>query len=150
LYDGAVFSYDYDIPHKISASVNYNFKHDGEAKFKKSFSANFNFSSGRLLSVATAKFPAIFHSSVSDENNWFSGDVYYTPQVNNYRMDNFHRLDIAFNLEATGNIKSSWTFGIYNIYNKFNATHFGFRNNKMYEVAMFPVMPIITWKYKLK
>jgi outer membrane receptor for ferrienterochelin and colicin len=150
LYDGAVFPYDYDIPHKISASVNYNFKYNGEAKFKKSFSANFNFSSGRLLSVATAKFPSIFHPSINDENNWFSGDVYYTPQVNNYRMDNFHRLDIAFNLKATGDIKSSWTFGIYNVYNKFNATHFGFRNDKMYEVAMFPIMPIITWKYKLK
>ena len=44
---------------------------------------------------------------------------------NSHRMEPYHRLDIALTLDGKkkGNYQSSWSFSIYNVYNRENISH---------------------------
>ncbi len=146
IFDWDYFAYEYDRPHKLSALANFAFRHKAGEKYHKSLSASFTFSSGRLISLATAQYQALLPESAN--NTWHNRPVYYTPWPNNHRMSSFHHLDLSFTLESTWKNRGSWTFGVYNVYNHFNTSHYNIVNGKVYEVAIFPVMPFVSYSFK--
>ncbi|MFA9390082.1 MAG: carboxypeptidase-like regulatory domain-containing protein [Prolixibacteraceae bacterium] len=140
------YPYDYDRPHKVAVLLNYTFRTKLEAKYKKSISSTFTFSSGRNLSLATAVYSFVAPSGIILEDNWLNKKVYYTPGPNNIRMSNFHHMDVSFHLDPASNQKGAWTLGVYNIYNHFNTSHYAVLDDKIMEVAIFPIMPFVSWK----
>ena len=147
LVNGEFYPYDYDRPHKFSAFATYTFRHHQQAKYKKSITANFTYSSGKLVSIPTAQFSSILPTGMGVHPPWWADKpVYYTPYPNNYRMRSFHHLDLSFQLESLRKEKGSWTFGVYNVYNQFNASIYTYKKDKLYEIALFPVMPFVSWK----
>src|SRR5690606_2684020 len=59
--------------------------------------------------------------------------MFYYTERNGYRMPNYHRLDLSANYEPNKENKrfnSSWSFGIYNAYNRKNAYIIDFRENE--------------------
>lgn len=84
--------------------------------------------------------------------------MFYYTERNGYRMPNYHRLDISATYEPRSTNKkfhSSWSFGIYNAYNRKNAYIIDFRENEQnpniteaYKVALFGAIPSVTWNFK--
>lgn len=84
--------------------------------------------------------------------------MFYYTERNGYRMPSYHRLDLSATYEpAVSNkrFRSSWTFGIYNAYNRKNAYIIDFRENKdfsniteAYKIALFGIIPSVTWNFK--
>jgi hypothetical protein len=83
--------------------------------------------------------------------------TYYYSQRNGNREPSNNRLDLGATLEGKPHKKyhSSWTFGIYNIYNHRNPYAITFRDSKTVpgtteavETSLFGRIPSITWNFK--
>lgn len=84
--------------------------------------------------------------------------MFYYTERNGYRMPNYHRLDLSATYEpvlSDKRFRSSWTFGLYNAYNRRNAYIIDFRENKnntniteAYKIALFGIIPSVTWNFK--
>jgi len=83
--------------------------------------------------------------------------TYYYSERNGYREPSTNRLDIGATLEGKPHKKyhSSWTFGIYNVYNHRNPYAITFRDSKTVpgtteavETSLFGRIPSVTWNFK--
>jgi len=105
---GEYYSSIYDTPHDLSVVANYRILP------RVVFSLNFNYKSGRPITIPVSKFsygPVLSVLNYSDRNE--------------YRMPDYHRLDITFTLEdkmkRNKRFKGEWSFSIYNLYGRKNA-----------------------------
>ena len=87
----------------------------------------------------------------------------YGPR-NSARIDPYHRFDISATLHPKStkrkNFKSSWTFSVYNTYNRLNPFFIyyfaetdidaGTATGGAVKVSIFPVIPSVTWNFKWK
>ncbi|MFK7811680.1 MAG: carboxypeptidase-like regulatory domain-containing protein [Maribacter sp.] len=137
--NGDFFPSNYDKPHDLSLVTNY--------KFTKRFSAsaNFVYQTGR---------PVTFPIGGFEYNN--SEFVYYSDR-NKFRIPDYYRLDLSFNMEGNHKIKkfahSFWSFSIYNIlgrnnpYSAFFVTEDG--SVKAFQSSIFSIpVPTITYNFK--
>ena len=91
---------------------NFNLAFTYELSKKWEVGANFNYGTGRPITLPTGKYEFDNY-----QVNLYSGR-------NGYRLPDFHRLDIAFTFNSPKNeqrkVKSTKVFGIYNVYNRKN------------------------------
>jgi hypothetical protein len=82
--------------------------------------------------------------------------TFYTER-NGYRMPDYHRLDLAATWvqKKTRRFESSWSFSVYNVYNRMNAYSISFRpsttvanQTEVVKLSLFPVIPSITYSFK--
>lgn len=81
----------------------------------------------------------------------------YSPR-NSERLPAYHRLDISATYTPSKNMgrnyKSSWNFGIYNVYGRKNAVSLNFRNNEdtgnneAVRLSLFGIIPSVTYNFK--
>jgi hypothetical protein len=80
---------------------------------------------------------------------------------NAYRMPAYHRLDfsISWQFWKRKNFESGINFSVYNVYNRKNPFYIYFSTKeytpselttKAYKVSLFPIIPSITWNFKIK
>ncbi len=109
------------------------------------FSSTFVFNTGNAVTFPAGKYQL---------NN---KTVYYYPKRNSDRMPNYHRLDLSATLEGKPGrkLQSSWSFGIYNLYNRKNAYSIDFRDDpdnptrtQAVRTTLFGIIPSITWNFK--
>jgi len=83
--------------------------------------------------------------------------VYYYTEKNGYRMPDYHRLDLSATFEGKPGrkLQSSWSFGIYNVYNRKNAFSIDFKDNEddqtrteAVRTTLFGIIPSVTWNFK--
>ena len=83
--------------------------------------------------------------------------VYYFTKRNQYRMPNYHRLDIAatVQLKKTNKFSSELSFGVYNIYGRQNAYVLSFKQDEkdksktqVVSTALFKYVPSISYNFK--
>lgn len=84
--------------------------------------------------------------------------LFYYTERNGYRMPDYHRLDLSATYDpkpSTERFHSSWTFGVYNAYNRKNAYTIDFRedksnpnNTEAYKIVLFGIIPSVTWNFK--
>ena len=76
---------------------------------------------------------------------------------NSQRLPNYHRLDINLTLtpeKKNKKIESSWVFGIYNLYDRDNASSIIFRRNnetlknEAVQISIFGIVPSVTYNFK--
>lgn len=136
--DGKWYTAKQDRPHDLNIVAMY------EINSRLSLSSSFVFSSGQAVTFPSGKY------RVDDLPVW-----YYTER-NGYRMPNYHRLDLGLTLQSKPENKfnSSWTIGLYNAYNRKNAYIINFRESKevknkteAYQIALFGIVPSITWNF---
>jgi hypothetical protein len=87
-----------------------------------------------------------------------NGQVYfYYTQRNGYRMPPYHRLDLAATLQGkkTKNFESSWTFSVYNAYNRANPYSIVFQTDpndasktQAVQYSLFKIVPSVTYNFK--
>ena len=111
-----------------------------------SLGANFIFNTGNAVTYPAGKY---------EINNT---TLFYYTDRNTHRFPNYHRLDLSATYEPrqeNKRFKSSWTFGLYNAYNRRNAYIVDFRENEnnpniaeAYKIALFGIIPSVTWNFK--
>lgn len=83
--------------------------------------------------------------------------AFYYKEKNAYRTPAYHRLDVAATLEGKPGkkLQSSWSFGIYNVYNRQNAFSIDFKDNEndpsrteVVRTTLFGIIPSVTWNFK--
>ena len=138
--DGNWFNARQDRTHDISVVGLYKLSD------KWNLGANFVYYTGNAITFPSGKYDV-------DGRTLF----YYTER-NGYRMPDYHRLDLSANYEPNKTNKrfnSSWSFGLYNVYNRKNAYIIDFRENEnnaniteAYKIALFGIIPSVTWNFK--
>lgn len=137
--NGDYYAANYDKPHAFNFTGNYRFKH------RYNFSINVTYSTGRPITLPIAKY-----------NYGGSERVYYSER-NAYRIPDYFRTDISFNIEGNHKIKqlthNSWTIGIYNITGRQNAysTYFTTENGIIsgYKLSIFATaLPFVNYNIR--
>ena len=109
LNNGDWYPAEYDRPHEVKAVLNYKFTE------RYSLSSNFNYATGRPTTVPAGKYLDSYHQRYMP---------YYTDR-NTYRIPDYMRLDLAFNIEPTHRLTSflhtSFSIGVYNALARKNA-----------------------------
>jgi len=138
--NGLWYNTPYDKTHDISLTASY--KHSD----KWSFNSNFLFQTG---------LPATFPNG-QYEYNGISIPTYEAR--NSSRIPNYHRLDVSAKYIPKPNSNKKWTtewvFGVYNAYNRNNASSISFRENRTTSVnesfkqSIFGIIPSISYNFK--
>ena len=109
LNDGDWYPSEYDRPHEVKAVLNYKFTE------RYSFSSNFNYATGRPTTLPAGKY-------YDSHNQRYM--PYFTDR-NTYRIPDYMRLDLAFNIEPTHKlttfVHTSFSIGVYNALARRNA-----------------------------
>lgn len=83
--------------------------------------------------------------------------AFYYTEKNGYRTPAYHRLDCSATLEGKPGkkVQSSWSFGIYNLYNRKNAFSIDFKDDpddssrtQVVQTTLFGIIPAVTWNFK--
>jgi hypothetical protein len=83
--------------------------------------------------------------------------VFYYTEKNAYRTPAYHHLDVSATLEGKPGkrFQSSWSFGIYNLYNRQNAFAINFKDDpndatktQVVRTTLFGIIPSATWNFK--
>ncbi|MET0300418.1 MAG: TonB-dependent receptor [Flavitalea sp.] len=150
--NGKPFPYRYDRTHDLSVVASYRINKHWEG------SAVFVYGTGNAITLPTGRFTFYTGFNMKDQHYIFTTINQYD-KVNDYRMEAHHRLDLAFTYtrrpDKTKGLRSSWNFSIYNVYNRANPYFIYLdleRNEKQIQgkkVYLFPVLPSVTWNFKI-
>jgi len=138
--NGLWYNTPYDKTHDISITASYKLSN------KWSFNSNFLFQTG---------LPATFPNG-QYEYNGISIPIYEAR--NSSRIPTYHRLDVSAKYSPKSNSnkkwKTEWVFGVYNAYNRKNASSISFRENRMtganeaLKLSIFGIIPSISYNFK--
>jgi TonB-dependent receptor-like protein/carboxypeptidase-like protein len=137
--NGSWYPAKQDITHDVSIVAIY------KASKKWTVSATWVYNTGNAVTFPNGKY---------DVNGQIA--FYYTER-NGYRMPAYHRLDLAATLQAkkTKKWEGSWTFSVYNAYDRANAYAIIFQqdpNNssqtQAVQYSLFKIVPSITYNFK--
>ncbi len=144
--NGKVFPAKYDRRHDISVTVQH--------KFSDSFdlSGTWVFSSGNCGTLGTQVYEGL-------PNDWGEFQHINALERNNFRMGNYHRLDLGANLHFPLNPGLlTLNFSVYNVYNHNNPflvyTDYVYDEStqqaekKLMQVSIFPIIPSFSLSYK--
>ncbi len=127
-----------DVRHDISVVGMYNIGKNWE------MSATWVYNTGQALTAPSAKYE-------------IGGVVrYYYAERNGYRAPDYHRLDISFtNTKKLKNYTRSWSFGAYNLYNRYNPYIISFEDDpssvtgtSAIQTSLFGIIPSVTFGIK--
>ena len=137
--NGAYYPSNYDKPHDFTLVSNYRFSR------RFSTSINFNYSTGRPITLPLAKYYI---------DNTLR--VYYSDR-NAYRVPDYYRVDLAFNIEGSHKVKklahSSWTVAVYNLTGRHNPYSVYYQSQlgqiNGYQLSIFGVpIPSVTYNFR--
>ena len=143
---GKVFPAKYDRRHDISITVQHKFSE------RFDLSGTWVFSSGNCGTLGTQVYEGLM-------DEWG-----YIPSINalernNFRMGNYHRLDLSVNFhkQKKHGIRT-WNISVYNVYNHKNPflvyTDYGWdeatqtEKKKLMQASLFPILPSVSYSFK--
>ena len=137
--EGNWYPSNYDKPHDVTLVGNYRFNR------RISASLNFNYSTGRPITLPLSQY--------------YLGNVlrvFYSDR-NAYRVPDYYRVDVAFNLEGNHKIKKlahgSWTLAVYNVLGRRNpySIYFQAQQGQIngYRLSIFgQPIPTVTYNFR--
>ncbi|WP_017258230.1 TonB-dependent receptor [Pedobacter arcticus] len=139
--DGKWFNAKQDRTHDLSIVGIY------KASKRWTLSSTFVYSTGTAVTYPSGKY------QLNGET------VFYYSEKNGYRTPAYHRLDLSATLEPklvpNRKYQSSWSFGIYNAYNRKNPFSIDFKDNpdnptktQAVQTSLFGIIPSVTWNFK--
>ena len=144
--EGKTFPATYDRTHDLSISATYPINRYW------TLSGVFIFATGNAITLPESSY--IINGEIRTEYG----------ERNSYRIKPYHRGDISFTYyqslrrQKRERFESSWTFSIYNLYNRQNVYFIYFDEEGSLEegtldlsakqVSLFPILPTITWNFK--
>ena len=143
--NGKVFPYSYDRPHSINMNLDYPI-----AKRLK-FNVVWIFMSGLPITVPIGKQEIL---KMTENQLIPDKEVYIYSEQNAFRMKHYHRMDVAFHyIPKKRKRNSSWSFSVYNVYNRRNPLFYKFYINNNGEITVqeppfFPIIPAFSYHVK--
>ncbi len=143
---GEAFPYTYDRRHDIGIVFNYKFND------KIDFGATWVFGTGNAFTLALERYYALTPYTYFDDI-YNESTVNHIDSRNNQRMPAYHRLDLGINIKKDLKYgKRTWSFGLYNAYNRKNPFFLRFSRDEngdraLYQYSLFPVIPSVSYKY---
>ncbi len=137
--NGRWFNATQDKTHELSVVAIY------ELNKKLTFSGTFVYNTGNAVTFPSGKY------SINGQT------FFYYTERNGYRMPAYHRLDIGvtWQRKKTAKFESSWSFFIYNVYNRENAYSIDFQDDpddpsktQAVQTTLFKIVPSITYNFK--
>ena len=134
--NGDYYASAFDQPNIVSVVLNY------KVGVRGFFSANFNYSTGRPITIPVSKFSYDVYLSVLNHS-----------KRNEYRIPDYHRLDLSFIIKdkpsKTRRFKDEWVFSVFNVYSRNNAYSITFdRFGKAKKLSVLGSMfPSITYNF---
>ena len=138
--NGKWYNTPYDKTHDISITASYFLNKEW------TLNANFLFQTGLPTTLPNGQYVY----------NGLSIPTYESR--NSSRLSSYHRLDISAKYTPKSEIakkwKNEWVFGIYNIYNRKNASSLSFRENKItgsneaLRLSLFGIIPSVSYNFK--
>ena len=107
--------------------------------------ATWVFNSGQAFTAPSAKYQIV--------DNY----IYYYAERNGYRAPDYHRLDVSATWSkkiSRGRLTREWSFGIYNLYNRYNPYLIQFedsqygRGTKAKQYSLFGIVPSVSFNLK--
>lgn len=135
---GEYYPATFDQPNHVSVVLNYQFD------ARTTLSANFNYSTGRPITIPISKFSYDAYLSVLNYSD-----------RNEYRIPDYHRLDLSLtikdNPKKTRRFKSEWVISIFNVYARKNTYSIFFnRYGRAQKLSVLgSIFPSITYNFKL-
>jgi hypothetical protein len=158
---GEKYTFEFDRPHALSVLI------DKQLNPRMTLSAAWIFQSGLPYTpIAGRHLSAI----LDDEGNTTLEEVLIYGERNSSRMKHYHRLDISLTvnrLNKNNQVFSSWTFGLYNAYNRRNPVYYYLVDDQtkdffhpsqsntahidpaIYQLSLFTIIPNISYKRNL-
>ena len=143
LEDGINFSSWYNTPYDKPHDFSINSEYILSKKFK--IVSNFIYQTGQPTSYPNSQY------------TYMNLNVPNYGKRNSQRLPNYHRMDINLTLtpeKKNKKIESSWVFGIYNLYDRDNASSIIFRRNnetlknEAVQISIFGIVPSVTYNFK--
>lgn len=143
-----ILSWNYRQFDELNKGEQYPFLYDRRHQFSilascvmgKHYSVNTNF-------VFATGSPYTIPEAYIKRTNGSEYAYYALSGINNYRMPNYHRLDVALvkrELTKHGRVQQ-FTLNIYNIYARQNPASIFFRDGKLYQTSLFTIVPTISY-----
>ena len=133
---GKPFHAKYDREHDLSLTVQWAVNHLVD------LNATFVYGTGTRATLGTQLYyDPEYHKT-----------VVYVPERNNYKMPDYHRLDIGatfhYALRKHPDMQSVWNISVYNVYNNMNPFLLYNQGSTMYKVTLFPIIPSVSYTFK--
>ena len=161
---GQVFPYRYDRRHDASIALTYKFnnKIDVGATWVYGTGISVTLAQQRYLPLNTIEDLIEQKQSSGTDNYYYEGNsVEYYGKRNNYRLPDYHRLDLSINFNKKVKYGTrTWNVSVYNAYNRKNAfyvdftgsmfTDFDSGKRQLMKYSLFPIIPSVSYTYKFK
>ena len=144
--DGKRFFYKYDRRHDLSLALTY----DPEGPWD--FGLVFVYSTGNSLTIPTHTYNQAINPT--QQMLFYQPTVDSYEEINNFKMPDYHRLDLGANRTKERRAgTSTWSFSIYNVYNRQNPfmVYIGYNKSsekRLMQVTLFPIIPSVSWKFQ--
>ncbi len=140
---GEKFPYRYDRRHDIGLAITHKFNENVDIGLVWVYGTGNAFTLGLETYLP-------YHSVFIDN---YPNPITHIENRNNYRMPAYHRLDFGVNIHKERKWgKSSWSFGVYNLYNRKNPffLYFSYNNNHkvLKQISIFPLIPSVSYQFK--
>jgi outer membrane receptor for ferrienterochelin and colicin len=147
--EGRKFPFKYDRRHDLETAVMYTWNK------RVDFAFTWSYGSGYPASMPSAAYLENYGGSIIDESARISNALDY-PSRNNYRMRDFHRLDVTISfLKQKRWGERKWILGLYNAYNRKNPFYLRIeqvpnekRTGRILQHSLFPLIPSISYNFK--
>lgn len=133
--EGEYYPANYDKPHNLSLVFSYDFTK------RITFTANFNYSTGRPITIPTSVYRIGPFNSFPD----FS-------ERNAFRIPDYHRLDLSLSIDQgfskLKKVKGEWNFSVYNVYNRMNAYSIYFtETGRAFKLSILGIIPSVGYNF---
>lgn len=135
--NGEYYPATFDQPNNVSVVMNY------QIGPRATFSANFNYSTGRPITIPISKYSYDAYLSVLNYS-----------ERNEYRIPDYHRLDFSLtikdNPKKNPRLKSEWVISVFNVYGRKNAysIYFDRYGNANKLSVLGSIFPSLTYNFK--
>ena len=153
---GLTYPYRYDRRHDIGIAVTH------EINDRINIGVVWVYGTGNAVTLGRESYSS-FNTSLIDDiynfniNNNFGNNISTVDHIegrNNYRMPNYHRLDVSINMKKEKKWgERTWSFGLYNAYSRQNPFYLQFTrdeegNSQLSQFSLFPLIPSFTYAFK--
>lgn len=138
---GKPFHAKYDREHDLSITLQYRVTKKWE------LAATFIYGTGTRGTIAMQK----YEDQIYKPGN-YNSPIYYVSERNNYKMPDYHRLDIGSTWylkdKKHANFGHVLNLSVYNAYCNFNPFLVYPSGDKMYQLSLFPTIPSLSYTFK--
>jgi hypothetical protein len=137
LNNGRTFPFRYQRLNDFNISVNY------QISKKWDISAIWTYGTGYPVTIPVEQY--------SPELGLIPGLVYYYPSINNYKLPDYHRLDLGLHYKTAGRLgENSLSFDVFNAYNRKNVINMYSYGPYFRYAYLLPFIPSVTYTLKFK